>query len=79
MEIFQFNRTRFIKNIDPKTFPLCRKVLLEIIKRAWYIPNYIKQQQPLTEQSNWQKSITGGNYQMIMSSWTLSDMKGSMF
>ena len=42
MEIFQFNRTRFIKNIDPKTFPLCRKVLLEIIKRAWYISKLYK-------------------------------------
>ena len=26
-----------IKNIDPKTFPPCRRVLLEQIKRAWYI------------------------------------------
>ena len=31
-----------IKNIDPKTFPPCRRVLLEQIKRAWYISRLYK-------------------------------------
>ena len=31
-----------IKNIDPKFFPPCRRVLLEQIKRAWYITRLYK-------------------------------------
>ena len=31
-----------VKNIDPKTFPSSRRVLLEQIKRAWYISRLYK-------------------------------------
>ena len=40
---------------------------------------YIKQHRPLNQQRNWQKLNMGGNFQMIISPWMLSDLKGSKF
>lgn len=65
-----------IKNIDPKIFPPCRRVLLEQIKKAWNISRLYKTETTAYPAQQLAEIDYGWK---LDDSWTLIGLKGSKF
>ena len=67
-----------IKNIDPKIFPPCRRVLLEQIKKAWNISRLYKTETTAYPAQQLEEIDYGWKLD-DNHSWTLIGLKGSKF